>query len=145
MEFAWDEDKHHRKLRERGFGFDFAALIFAGPVIEKRDTRKEYGELRMLALGEVEGIVLAVIYHRPRGCAPHYFRPPGEQEGTRRMAIVRKTLDDIKASRPKSDRRRIAATSGTVEPPPEDRGSRSPGGRAVGLCASAKTGWPRTA
>ena len=61
MEFAWDEDKHHRKLRERGFGFDFAALIFAGPVIEKRDTRKEYGELRMLALGEVEGIVLAVI------------------------------------------------------------------------------------
>ena len=27
------------------------------------------------------------------------------------MAIVRKTLDDIKASRPKSDRRRIAATS----------------------------------
>jgi len=37
-------------------------FIFAGPVIEKRDTRKEYGELRMLALGEVEGIVLAVIY-----------------------------------------------------------------------------------
>ncbi|MGA2794801.1 MAG: BrnT family toxin [Roseiarcus sp.] len=62
MEFAWDEDKHHRNLRERGFGFDFAALIFAGPVIEKRDHRKEYGELRILALGEVEGIVLAVIY-----------------------------------------------------------------------------------
>jgi uncharacterized protein len=60
MEFAWDEDKHHRNLRERGFGFDFA--IFAGPVIEKRDARKEYGELRMLALGEAEGIVLAVIY-----------------------------------------------------------------------------------
>jgi uncharacterized DUF497 family protein len=62
MEFAWDEEKHHRNARERGFGFDFAALIFAGPVIEKRDDRKEYGELRMLALGEVDGIILAVIY-----------------------------------------------------------------------------------
>jgi uncharacterized DUF497 family protein len=62
MEFEWDEDKHHRNYRDRGFGFDFAALIFAGPVVEKRDTRKEYGELRMLALSEADGIVFAVIY-----------------------------------------------------------------------------------
>jgi uncharacterized DUF497 family protein len=62
MEFAWDEDKRHRNYRDRGFGFDFAALIFDGPVIEKRDDRKDYGELRILALGEAEGIVLAVIY-----------------------------------------------------------------------------------
>jgi uncharacterized protein len=62
MEFAWDEDKHQRNCRERGFGFDFAALIFDGPVIEKRDERKDYGEIRILALGEVEGIVLAVTY-----------------------------------------------------------------------------------
>jgi len=76
MEFAWDEDKHHRNTRERGFGFDFAALIFAGPVIEKRDTRKEYGELRMLALGEAEGIVLAVITTAARMCAA-LFPPAG--------------------------------------------------------------------
>jgi uncharacterized DUF497 family protein len=62
MEFEWDEDKHHRNCSERGFGFDFAALIFAGPVIEKRDHRRDYGELRILALGEAEGVVLAVIY-----------------------------------------------------------------------------------
>lgn len=41
MEFEWDEDKHQRNYRERGFGFDFAALIFDGPVIEKRDDRKD--------------------------------------------------------------------------------------------------------
>jgi uncharacterized protein len=62
MEFEWDEDKHQRNCRERGFGFDFAALIFDGPVIEKSDERKDYGELRILALGEAEGIVLAVTY-----------------------------------------------------------------------------------
>jgi len=62
MEFEWDEERHHRNHRDRGFGFDFASLIFAGPVLEKRDHRKDYGELRIHALGEVEGVVLAVIY-----------------------------------------------------------------------------------
>jgi uncharacterized protein len=62
MEFEWDEEKHHRNCRERGFGFDFAALIFDGAVIEKRDIRKDYGEPRVLALGEAEGVVLAVTY-----------------------------------------------------------------------------------
>ena len=62
MEFEWDEDKHHRNSSERGFGFDFAALIFDGLVIEKTDNRRDYGEMRILAIGEAEGVVLAVIY-----------------------------------------------------------------------------------
>jgi uncharacterized protein len=62
MEFEWDEDKHHRNSSERGFGFDFAALMFDGPVIEKTDNRRDYGEMRILAIGEAEGVVLAVIY-----------------------------------------------------------------------------------
>jgi uncharacterized protein len=62
MEFEWDEDKHHRNSSERGFGFDFAALIFDGLVIEKTDNRGDYGEMRILAIGEAEGVVLAVIY-----------------------------------------------------------------------------------
>jgi uncharacterized protein len=60
MEFKWDEDKHHPS--ERGFGFDFAALVFDGPVIEETDNRRDYGEMRILAIGEAEGVVLAVIY-----------------------------------------------------------------------------------
>ena len=55
MEFEWDEDKHHRNSSERGFGLD-------GPVIEKMDNRRDYGEMRILAIGEAEGVVLAVIY-----------------------------------------------------------------------------------
>jgi uncharacterized DUF497 family protein len=51
-----------RNLRERGFGFDYAALIFEGPVVSWRDVRREYGEERMIAIGEVEGFVLTVVY-----------------------------------------------------------------------------------
>jgi uncharacterized DUF497 family protein len=62
MEFEWDDAKHEETLRARGLGFDFAALIFAGPVIERPDARRAYGELRMQAIGEVEGIILFVVY-----------------------------------------------------------------------------------
>lgn len=40
----------------------FAILIFAGPTIEAHDTRHDYGEQRIRALGEVDGLVLVVIY-----------------------------------------------------------------------------------
>lgn len=62
MDFDWNPPKHERNLRERGFGFDFAALIFEGPVLEKIDDRRDYGEVRVQAIGEADGVVLAVIY-----------------------------------------------------------------------------------
>lgn len=62
MEFGWDEAKHERNLRERGFGFDVAARIFEKPVWTTIDARQDYGEVRIKAIGEVEGAVLAVIY-----------------------------------------------------------------------------------
>lgn len=62
MIFDWHDAKHERNLRERGFGFDFAALIFEGRVLTQIDDRRDYGEVRVKALGEADGIVLAVIY-----------------------------------------------------------------------------------
>jgi uncharacterized protein len=41
MEFEWDPVKHERNLRERGIGFDEAALIFDGDVIVWPDMRTE--------------------------------------------------------------------------------------------------------
>ena len=40
--FEWDDAKHERNRRERGFGFDHAVRIFAGPVLERADTRRAY-------------------------------------------------------------------------------------------------------
>ncbi|HVZ68077.1 MAG TPA: BrnT family toxin [Rhizomicrobium sp.] len=62
MEFEWDEAKSERNFRERGFGYDFAALIFDGPVIEWCDIRKDWREIRIAAVGSVEGRILTVIY-----------------------------------------------------------------------------------
>lgn len=62
MEFGWDPGKSEKNRRERGFGFDFAALIFLGDTLEKPDWRKDYGEERIRALGLADGRCLAVTY-----------------------------------------------------------------------------------
>lgn len=62
VRFEWDPAKHEQNLRTRGIGLDEAALIFEGEVIEWPDTRADYGEVRMNAIGEANGKVLRVIY-----------------------------------------------------------------------------------
>ena len=62
MRFDWDLAKNARNRRERGFGFDFAGLIFEGDTIEWTDDRTDYGEVRVRALGEVDGVVLHVVF-----------------------------------------------------------------------------------
>lgn len=62
MEFDWHDAKHEKNLQDRGFGFDFAAQIFLGRVLTQVDDREDYGEVRIKAIGEVDGIVLVVIY-----------------------------------------------------------------------------------
>lgn len=60
--FEWDEEKSLRNLQSRGFDFAFASRIFAGDTVEQPDERREYGERRLIAFGEAEGHVLAVVY-----------------------------------------------------------------------------------
>ena len=62
MLFEWDEAKSNRNFRERQLDFGSAALIFDGPVQTTTDDRRDYGEERIIALGEVDGVVLVVVY-----------------------------------------------------------------------------------
>lgn len=62
MEFEWDEAKSERNRQERGFGFDLAALIFAGHTLEAPDRRRDYGEERIRAIGMAGTVCLAVVY-----------------------------------------------------------------------------------
>ena len=62
MDFEWDTAKSDRNWRERGFGYDAAALIFDGPVIEWCDVREDWGEVRVVAIGCVDDVVFAVVY-----------------------------------------------------------------------------------
>lgn len=62
MRLDWDLGKSERNRRERGFGFDFAALVFEGGTIEWPDDRLDYGEARVRAIGEADGLVLHVVF-----------------------------------------------------------------------------------
>jgi uncharacterized DUF497 family protein len=37
-------------------------MIFAGPTLERIDTRQDYGEVRRIALGVADGIQLTLVY-----------------------------------------------------------------------------------
>lgn len=62
MWFSWDPEKSEANLEDRGFDFAFATLIFDGPTLEREDTRRDYGEQRILAIGLAKGLELTVCY-----------------------------------------------------------------------------------
>lgn len=62
MRFTWDARKSTRNLRERGFDFAFATQVFDERTVERVDTRRDYGERRVIALGRAQGIPLTVVY-----------------------------------------------------------------------------------
>lgn len=62
MEFEWDETKRAEIFTKHGVDILEAALIFENDVLEKEDTRRDYGEKRMIALGMADGEVYTVVY-----------------------------------------------------------------------------------
>jgi DNA-binding transcriptional regulator YiaG/uncharacterized DUF497 family protein len=111
MDFEWDEAKDEWTRRKRGFGFDKAALMFDRPVQTAIDDRHDYGEQRLIAIGEADGDVLVVVYTDPGERQADHLGAPSQPEGTRDMAIVRKTLDEIRAAKSRVDRAKIDATT----------------------------------
>jgi uncharacterized DUF497 family protein len=61
-DFEWDQWKSDRNRIERALPFDLAVLLFNGPTLERRDVRRDYGELRVLAIGHVGGLILHCVY-----------------------------------------------------------------------------------
>jgi uncharacterized DUF497 family protein len=72
MGITYDPDKRARTFRERGLDFEDAPLVFADLTVEVQDTRKDYGEVRMICYGKLEGR-LVVIGYTPRGADRHIF------------------------------------------------------------------------
>jgi len=62
MRYIWDEDKNRRNIRLHGIAFDDAVLIFEGPTVEQVDDRFDYGEVRIYAIGLVNGLEITVVY-----------------------------------------------------------------------------------
>jgi len=60
--FSCDSEKSDANFRERGFDFAFASRIFETPTLEREDTRRDYGERRIIAIGLASGLELTVCY-----------------------------------------------------------------------------------
>ena len=65
--FEWDAAKNAANVAKHGINFEDAARIFDGPVLEQIDNRRDYGEERIIAFGEVGGDELAIVYTMRHG------------------------------------------------------------------------------
>jgi len=84
MKITFDPQKRDKTLTERGLDFSDAAAVFAGVTVEIEDTRKNYGETRIICFGQLAGRIVVVGY-TPRGAERHIFsmRKANEREQAR--------------------------------------------------------------
>ncbi len=65
MNIEWDEQKREANLHKHGLDFADAERVFALPVLEALDDRKEYGEERWVGIGFLDGRVVVLVYTEP--------------------------------------------------------------------------------
>ena len=84
MRVSYDPTKRARTFAERGLDFEDAAIVFEGVTVEVEDTRKNYGERRIICYGLLQGRLVVVSY-TPRGPVRHVFsmRKANEREKAR--------------------------------------------------------------
>ena len=62
MRFEWDEAKRRSNLRRHGFDFVDVERIFVGNAVTILDDRFDYGEIRFITLGILNGRVVAITH-----------------------------------------------------------------------------------
>jgi uncharacterized DUF497 family protein len=84
MAITFDAAKRAKTLAERGLDFADAVHVFSGVTLEVEDTRKDYGEKRIICYGLLAGRMVVVGY-TPRGADRHIFsmRKANEREKAR--------------------------------------------------------------
>ena len=89
MRVSYDPANRRKTLDERGLDFKDAPEVFAGLTFEVEDTRRDYGETRMLCFGSLAGRMVVVGYTQ-RGEVRHIFsmRKANEREKNRIGAFL---------------------------------------------------------
>ena len=84
MRVSYDPSKREKALADRGLDFEDAVAVFDGLTVEVEDTRKTYGEKRIVCYGLLAGRMVVVGY-TPRGAVRHVFsmRKANDREQTR--------------------------------------------------------------
>lgn len=80
MRFEWDEEKRLSNLKKHGFDFADAVKIFTPDALTILDDRFDYGEVRFITFGLLNGETVAVAHT--------------EEEETIRIISIRKAEKD---------------------------------------------------
>jgi hypothetical protein len=62
MDVSFDEAKRKLTLEKRGLDFRDAPRVFEGPHFDVIDDSQDYGELRILTYGELDGRSVTVVW-----------------------------------------------------------------------------------
>ena len=62
----WGDAKNRQNIEKHGVSFDLAQRIFDGPVLTWIDDRQDYGELREISIGKVDGAIMLTVAHTDR-------------------------------------------------------------------------------
>ena len=62
MRYIWDEAKRKANLKKHGLDFADAEKVFVGPLVLIEDTRKDYGEQRMIGIGLLDCLVVLIVH-----------------------------------------------------------------------------------
>lgn len=84
MKITYDKNKRELTLKERGLDFETSIEVFTGRVYELEDTRKDYGEKRVMCFGLLKDRMVVIGYVQ-RGNSRHIFsmRKANEKEQER--------------------------------------------------------------
>jgi len=62
MKFEWNKDKNKSNIAKHGIDFSDASLFFENPYSHYEDTRSDYKEKRLVAIGTIEKRVVVMVY-----------------------------------------------------------------------------------
>lgn len=62
--YEWDKAKNRQNIAKHGIDFEGARWIFQRPILVRRDDRQDYREDRWIALGELDGVVIVMVFTR---------------------------------------------------------------------------------
>ena len=81
MHIEFDPFKNETNIRDRGLSFERAANFDFETAAFKQDTRREYGEIRLRALGYLDGRMHALVFtETAKGIRVISFRKANKRE-----------------------------------------------------------------
>lgn len=62
MDFEWDDSKNRKNYEKHKVRFEYAALIFDSETFSSIDRSQDYGEVRYVTIGFVDGDCYVVVH-----------------------------------------------------------------------------------